>query len=617
MSEDRRLKILREENPFISSSVGDPRDNRYQDVVSINQHAFEGLASLIRQKKKNPFLPCAGLVFGEIGSGKTHLIGRVLNLAIAADSFFSLAYIQPIEDTEETYRYLLREIIVNLCQSTDRHSNQNHLGFVLDKALRSSVPGAKSTGDMMIEEWSSGLRAALAKDTKSRLKDMVRLAKTSFQLLTRRPQAQVSVSDALRARFPDIPKLVLHVLIQYFAPEKRTAVLDWLKGVIIDEKEAALLDVPDRIHANPAMLEQEARDILIALGVLMAACNQPLAVCFDRLENYDTEDKIRSLGKMIEFLTDQGKAVLPVVFVRGQQWWENFSHKLNQQIITRLETNSFSLKGCNEEQAVELVRNRLLSVLDKASADLLFPFDASALRSMFRRSLHTPRQVIIAANEKLRAVLYPEQPTPGLVISSNRLKDEFDKLCNRIRNDMDRYPPDHSRLRRALKLYLSHTPPESGVEIQALARPDDKYIDLQCKAVCEKSGAVSMSFIIDNEQNHASVRAALKRGIDIMNAEKAAKAIYIRDDRCLIPAPPQWQSTNEMLEKFKQKGGEVLFLSEEQSSRWYALAILNYAAKEAEITPSARELALFVQDEIHRKNDSGFQQIGKIVNGET
>jgi len=166
-------------------------------------------------------------------------------------------------------------------------------------------------------------------------------------------------------------------------------------------------------------------------------------------------------------------------------------------------------------------------------------------------------------------------------------------------------------------LYLSHTPPESGGEIQALARPDEKYIDLQCKAVCEKSGAVSMSFIIDNEQNHASVRAALKRGIDMMTAEKAAKAIYIRDDRCLIPAPPQWQSTNEMLEKFKQKGGEVLFLNEEQSSRWYALAILNYAAKEAEITPSARELALFVQDEIHRKNDSGFQQIGKIVNGET
>ena len=72
------LDRLRIENPFVSSSVGDPMKNRYPDVASINETAFKGLVQLIEQKIRTPDLPCAGMVFGETGSGKTHLISRTL-----------------------------------------------------------------------------------------------------------------------------------------------------------------------------------------------------------------------------------------------------------------------------------------------------------------------------------------------------------------------------------------------------------------------------------------------------------------------------------------------------------------------------------------------------------
>ena len=73
---DTRLDLFRRHNPFTSSSVGDPWEATYPDVPSIHEHAFRGLWQLIEQKTRSPALNCAGLILGEVGSGKTHLLGR-------------------------------------------------------------------------------------------------------------------------------------------------------------------------------------------------------------------------------------------------------------------------------------------------------------------------------------------------------------------------------------------------------------------------------------------------------------------------------------------------------------------------------------------------------------
>ena len=130
---EKRLELLKAENPFISSSVGNPWEEKYTDIDSVNAAAFNGISQVIRQKTAKPALPCAGLVFGETGSGKTHLIGRILKYSKHAEKPFSFAYIQPIEDPEQTYRYLLREIIVNLCYPIHRTSRLTQLDLILDK----------------------------------------------------------------------------------------------------------------------------------------------------------------------------------------------------------------------------------------------------------------------------------------------------------------------------------------------------------------------------------------------------------------------------------------------------------------------------------------------------
>ena len=119
MDSGTRLEVFRRYNPFASSSVGDPWEATYPDVPAINAPAFHGLCQLIEQKTLCPTLNCAGLIVGEVGSGKTHLLGRILQHSRQTRFPFALAYIQPLEDPEQTYRYLLREVMVNLFHPLD------------------------------------------------------------------------------------------------------------------------------------------------------------------------------------------------------------------------------------------------------------------------------------------------------------------------------------------------------------------------------------------------------------------------------------------------------------------------------------------------------------------
>jgi len=653
MNTEEKLRQLRAENPFTSSSVGDPWEDRYFDVRSVNERAFNEISQLIDQKIKDPALSCAGLVFGEVGSGKTHLVSRILNYDKEKEFSFSFAYIQPIEDPEQTYRYLLREVIVNLCYPIHKNSAVTQMDMILDKSFKEIAEPYPASFAAQAERCLKAFRndpLRLFREKKihtGMFKELGSSFKSFIAARKRRSpdEADKKALEFMRTLFPDIPKEFLKVLFQYQIPEKRAAAVDWLKGIAIDGEDALRLGVADRIADSSALLEQKSRNILSCMGTLLTRYNQPLVICFDRLENYDTDEKIHSLGKMVEFLVDKAKAMLPLVFVRGQQWEESFTAKLNQQVITRLKTNEFQLKGCNAEQSLEIIARRLGSLYGEVrgqrsgvrgqhseprtpdlSAPNLFPFDRDKLAEIFKTRLHTPRQVIMLANQRLKQILYPDQNSQNSQnvqnsdLSLERLQDEFESQFRIISADLDRYPPDRSRLRRALELYLKAMPDQSLVS--SLNRPEDKYLDFECILSGDDS-AKSAVFIIDTELNNSYVRASLKRGVAFLEASPRNKAVYIRDARCPIPPPPQWKATNDMLAEFKNIGGIFIQLDAEQSARWYALALLGFAIKSGDVTlidadshsrsVSVYELAAYIRERIRRK-DSGFDMIEAVLN---
>ncbi|MDM8550099.1 hypothetical protein QUF72_08485 [Desulfobacterales bacterium HSG2] len=612
MNYHEKLDILKERNPFTSSSAGDPWEGKYPDVESVNRNAFEGICQLIKQKSADPAENFAGLVLGDVGSGKTHLIGRILEYGKRADPPFSFAYIQPIEDPEQPYRYLLREVMVNLCHPIDGASGTSHLDRILSEIFREEVE--KIFRSSKVEKHIRFLGKLRRDPTEIFRNDMMTSAALKY--------VEERTFRFMTGEYPEFPDNFLKVLLQHWIPEKRPASVNWLKGSVMDDEDAALLEVPGRQNKSDAFLEQEARNILRTFGILMMRYGQPMVICFDRLENLETNGQIHSLGKMIEFLVDAAKAMLPVICFRTLQWDCKFRNKINRHVATRLENNTFRLEGCSTEQALEIIRCRLSFVTGEDRENDLFPFDRNELTRMFEAGLESPREIISRANHQLRKILGKMYSEPLSAIG--QLQDEFESLYQHILSDFSRYQPDRERLRRALELFLKYVPSDIGFQIEGLTRPvgKEKHADFECTVKPAGSHSVKAIFIIDVEQNHTFAESNLKAGIDFFSKFPSGKAFYIRDARSPFPSL-RWSEANEMLEEFRKRGGHVIFLDDKQAARWYALALLNYAVNEGDVTimdadnqmkfVSSEAFASFIREKIHGKAYPVFQDFDKAL----
>ena len=593
-----QLDRLKQRNPFASSSVGDPWDSRYPHEPSINGQAFDGLCRLVAQKAEAPALNCAALILGEVGSGKTHLLSRILAHSAQAQPPYAFAYIQPIEDPEQTYRYLLREVIVNLCRPLPAGPYATQLDALL----------AAICAEVIYDHSRPPGRDKLQTLRHDGLNVLAHLRPAVF------PHAQKWAVDLLCSAYPEMSARFLHVLFQYRLRTQRAAAVNWLKGEALAAADAERLGVPERLHASPAPLEQEARELLASLGYVLARYRQPLILCFDRLENLDSEAQIQAFGKMLEFLVDTAKGMLPLACARGQQWQERFRRVLNQHVTSRLETNRFALQGCTADQALALVQSRLASVLEADAAAALAPFDAAALQQLFEGGFHSPRVVISRANEHLRHMIDASAATPASPLQT--LQEAFDRQVRDILQNFDRYSPDRDRLRRALGLYLSHASPQTRGPMEALKRPgaERKYIDL-VGTLPHAAPPTPLTILIDVESHPAAVSAGMTRAID--GLQTPSRVIYVRDARC--PLPPQWKTTHEKLQRFKALGGHVVMLQREPAASWYALALLSYAVREGDITMvtaeqqlrpvSQDEFAAFIQQAFDGAAGSAFGDI--------
>lgn len=612
MNYHEKLDILKERNPFTSSSAGDPWEGKYPDVESVNRNAFEGICQLIKQKSADPADNFAGLVLGDVGSGKTHLIGRILEYGRRADPPFSFAYIQPIEDPEQPYRYLLREVMINLCHPIDGTSGTSHLDRILAEIFKEEVE--KIFRSSKVEKHIRFLGKLRRDPTEIFRNNMMTSAALKY--------VEERTFRFMTGEYPAFPDNFLKVLFQYWTPEKKSATVNWLKGSVMDDEDAARIGVPNRQDKSNAFLEQEARNILRTFGILMMRYGQPMVVCFDRLENLETNGQIHSLGKMIEFLVDAAKAMLPVVCFRTLQWDCKFRNRINRHVATRLETNTFRLEGCTTKQALEIIQRRLAFVIGEDLENDLFPFDKNELTRIFESGHESPREIISRANHQLRKILDKTYSEPLSAIG--QLQDEFESQYQHILSDFSRYQPDRDRLKRALELFLKHIPSDIGFQIEGLTRPvDKKYIDFECTAKPAGSSSVHVIFIIDMEQNHTFAESSLKTGIDFFDKFPSGKAFYIRDSRSLFPSPPRWPEANEMLEAFRNCGGHVIFLDDKQAARWYALALLNYAVNEGDVTimdtdsqmkfVSSEAFASFIREKIHGKTYPVFRDFDKAL----
>jgi hypothetical protein len=603
-----RRRILRRRNPFASVSVGDPldaaSDDRFPDVPSINEAAFASIRDLIAQKAERPSERFAVMALGEVGEGKTHLMARLRRHSRAADPPFSFAYIQPIEDPERPFGYLLREWVANLCVPDGRGEGSAPMDALLGAVFREVI------------------EAEVRDRPPPRVEALIREMRADPAALFRHPvgegayrEMEKRVRRRIQPQLPRISDDVWTALMGLRHPHKRYAAAAWLQGALLRPADAGRLGLSPDHETAPAHREDAARRRLTALSDLLTRYRQISVLCFDRLENLETPEQVRAFGRLMEFLVDGLPAALPVVLFRGVQWEETLRHKLNQHVVTRLEANRFELEGCTPEQAAAVVRSRLGTVLDLTDDADLYPFDPDVLLSAFSGGMESPREVVLQANRMLREILGETAEPAGPVAPEDALMAAFAAERRAAAADFDRHPPDRGRLRRALRLYLT-LHPFADIPVRA----GDRQVDFFCDATLD-GRTVPMAFIIDTEAHHLSVGAAFDRGIAHLEGHDGAGAVYIRDDR--RPIPETWRATRQRQRCFQRLGGRAVELDRESAADWYALTRLHYRVTAGEIdwvdadgepapVPPDRWRA-FVRDAVADGRIAGFADLDRAV----
>lgn len=588
-------ELLMENNPFYTGTVGNPWDDQQPDVPGINCGAFVAVRGLIRQKAKNPSQGYGALVLGEAGAGKTHLLKRILAATRQDDTLASFAYVRPVLDVEAPLRYLLREIVINLCKELSEQQTDTQLDRFVAEILY----------DFLCNGQDPSMNAKLLQRLEGDRLHIFR-ARIKPEKLTR---AMDKAIGFLCSQNPDLDKTTLKVLARYRQQDLRGLVIEWLKGEILDEEDASLLGVPSRENATDSAREFEARKILITFGLLMERYRLPMLVCFDQLDCLHSEASIRALENMVQLLVNDVHAMLPIAFARPDSWDTRFRGLLDTSTRERLESNRLHLTGCSVDEAKEIVDQRIRNLFgddDGSASTWLWGMLEGRVKQGY-----SPRQVITLANRTIFDPPSPDQLVSGRVrVDRTEQHDAVDVLAEAYRNEVQQilsdfagWPADGKRLRLALDTFL-----EAHGSVHNLRRDRWRLIDFSFVAQNGSGKDQPCAVSINTTRGHSRTGAVLRRCIAFLEANPSARCFYVTDERCPFPDPPRWPATNELRADYKRASGRMLFLTREQAARWYALYSLQIKIENGDLSMDTagnalraitlEDLRRFVQDKL-------------------
>jgi len=576
---EQALDILKGDNPFISTSVGNPRERRFPDVPGLGDDVLLQLKGLIQQSTGRPDMPCAAAVLGEPGSGKTHLIGRLMDESMRSSHPFSFAYIIPFIDHNKGFRYLLRETFVNLTYLKYEITGCNRLDMLASQVIEHIL-----------------LRLTQGKRNKKIVNNLItKKHENPIIFLNIKYKEELNekifkdIIKLLGDEFPGINKPFFKVFIQYcFYPNRRDDAKEWFQGEMVASDSITLTGVSsDRSYYDPVAHEEEAREILKSLDMLLSKFGDPLVCFFDQLENFTEGPEIRIFEKILHFLCDQTQAMIPIVFIRGTDWNLRFHQALNEHVRERISSNLFILKGCSRDQSLYLIQSRLDTALQGLEIPgELFPFNTKEKSELSLYLSHAtefhPRKIIIQANGILNKMLYHTPPLQKTFIKA--LEEALHEKYHEIKKEFDRYLPDQGRLLMALKLYLSCRNPENSFTLSGMVNPpqSSKYISLEAQVRTPTQDELPVAFVIDVERHHRAVGASLRHGLKYMESLEGSRVLYIRDKRCSFPE--RWIQTQALLSKLKENDGATIFLEKEDAAWWYALSLLKFDVEAGDIS---------------------------------
>jgi len=402
MEDNKILTKLRENNPFVSSASPLPWDNKNPDLLQLSREAAEDIEQLMRHKRREPSIPLAGLILGEAGAGKTHMLTRILRRLRGSSVRAVFVAVRTFRDHESVTKHLLDEIFISL------------------KQIHSS---GRTQFDIIMSEFAA-----------------------SYQEHRRQEDYALDIRSQVAKDIPGLDRNFLKCFISYLSVQDAATKNDLLEWLIngLPAEDAMRLGLPERDlnSMSNSRREQEAEKVLIALGHILAYSKVLMIVCFDQMDGMRSRELISAWGNIINLLMNDLSGILPLCFIRSEIWNDVFMPVLDDAVISRLRNNTMIMRTCTLEQAKLLIRAKIEAVFGKDAKEIYNWLINQIGKKLFDG--YSPRSVIELANHAITAT--------GEI---DGIKKAYEDEYKKVQREQAAWPPKLEHLALAFETWLS------------------------------------------------------------------------------------------------------------------------------------------------------------------
>lgn len=610
---------LRESYLFSSTASPLPFYNFAPDVSELNKKVSLRIESMIKDKIQNPTKPLAGLVFGGAGSGKTHMLSRILTRTKNISEKTLFVSVRAFKDPENAMQDMLSGFIVNMYHKT---SENEKIYSPFDMMIKNFFERfSEKNPDALNEKILSNLSLNfdIDENEKSEINNENEEQKNSntfirkfFKKFLDKNKNTQSISKSKKIINPvnylckeihGIDKRFAYCLLAYFKANfendyegqyKKDRIVEWIRTGLSNE-ECKELGLPPRDTETMSSLarESDAEKFLISLGLVLQYSDITMVVCFDQLDGMIEKELINAWGNSLSFLINNVLGTIPFVFVRADTWIYRFSNNLDESVLERISAATMTMQGCNVEEAKLLIKTRIESYFNENESAEIYNALLNRVKDKLKSGL-TPRNVIRLANDEIWNTDWTSEAqektnlitttstkiTPleksnenTLIIDDNSkikrtLDEAFQEKCSEVTKSPYLYPPDSKVISLVIELWLS-TKEEFTIE---------RSKNVQFKLFGNYKKLREFVLMTTMSKQAIQIIKIVEKGIDFMK-KKTNNQNEFFERRCFFIGEDQiikagFKTTRQKLKDLEKAGGFVILLGKQTRIPVYALADL-------------------------------------------
>ena len=547
-------------NPFRSAIVADPWHWDVVDVPEIHQEAFE-LCRRALEHVRSQHRSTSVLLYGEAGSGKTHLLARLQSYlaglptgpGAAPPAVFISVRLQT--SPQMIWRHLRNRFGEDLLRpAADGRSQLERILLPRLGLIRPEIGEPR--------EWLERLRSQ---------------ARSSQEAVEEMEDAIETLDQHVQFNDRDLMVVLSHLMLGRYRRDARA----WLRGESLPERSLSQLGVSTDQDGEP---EDRARKLVLSLTRLTGS-EIPLVFCFDQVEALQSHPQdlagLYKFGQMIGFLRDETNNSLLISCILS-----TFLATLNQAIISsdrdRLAVfGERSLLSLTPNEVKRLVEARLnasvqLKALRPANQSRFWPLREAEIDEALKMKKDTPRALLSFCAEKFEAIWRPElfeaKPPVSDFLAQN-IEERLERSAATASTDQSDQIVTHG-----LPLLLRLVDPRW--ELKATVRLRDADLVFE-------SPQSRISLCLCNHRNMTSLAGHLRRLREqvreqVLEESTREKFILLRDDR--LPIGAHAKKTREHREQLLAQGFHWLSASAEMIAALDALRGLLSDAKAGDLS---------------------------------